>query len=57
MAKNGLKYTCSLNSSRCISNFSKILYFLPNKMVIHEEGGFEYVDKADAAKGGGLGNC
>ena len=32
-----------------------MLYFLPKKMFIEEEGGIEYVEKTDAEKGVGVG--
>ena len=55
-SENGLKYRFLSNLSGRIDNFSTILYFL-SKMVIQEEGGIEYINKTDVAKGGGFGKC
>ena len=51
MAKNTDFYLPHLNE------FSQMLYFLPNMLVVQEEGAIVYVDKTAADKGGGLGKC
>jgi hypothetical protein len=48
------KYGFLSNSSGHINIFCQIMYFIPKKKVIQEEGGIKYVHKTDTKKEGGV---